>query len=432
MKLVYIISDKYNSHYGGGQIYAFNVINELVNQGVIPYIISISMVDSISKEIEIKIRDNILNEYQFGLKNKSREEATYEFNSILRKLNPDIVHAHAMKSIASESCRKFHIKCIVTAHHGGILCPQGALLRYNDEICNVRAGDKNCLPCVLKNTRGGFIFYPILKNIAYNTRIKVANLIIKINFIPFVTPILISTLSIQNKILDWVAIYKNSSLIVAPSLAIAERMIINGANPETIRVIPHGIPLPSQKYITSQPGNSINFFYIGRINKNKGLHILFEALSTINHEYTIHVFGEAITNDEKRYEKSLLKRYKNVNVIWHGNVPNNELYNSISEFDVLIHPAIFLEVFGLNISESLAIGKTVIATRCGGAEMQIQNNINGFLVPPNNVASIRSALLHLFENPYEITRLSKSRIQAISIQKHVNDLLYLYKSLLFT
>ena len=77
----------------------------------------------------------------------------------------------------------------------------------------------------------------------------------------------------------------------------------------------------------------------------------------------------------------------------------------ISQFDIMIHPTISLEVFGLNIAEALALGKPVIATQCGGAEMQIRDAVNGFLVPPNDIEALKKAIMKIVKEPAIIERL---------------------------
>ena len=80
----------------------------------------------------------------------------------------------------------------------------------------------------------------------------------KLPFVLYFTPVLKATLSIQNKVDEWKTIQKNASLIIAPSTGIAESMIRNGALPEKIKILPHGIPLPAQSSVSEQKNRSKN------------------------------------------------------------------------------------------------------------------------------------------------------------------------------
>ena len=129
--------------------------------------------------------------------------------------------------------------------------------------------------------------------------------------------------------------------------------------------------------------------------------------------------------------KKLKKKYAAINTIWHGAVAHVEITRHIASCDVMIHPAICLEVFGLNIAETLAVGRPVIATRCGGAEMQIHDGENGLLVPPNNTVALRKALSSVINKPSLIKKFANQKSAAISIEQHLADLKKIYESSLY-
>ena len=85
-----------------------------------------------------------------------------------------------------------------------------------------------------------------------------------------------------------------------------------------------------------------------------------------------------------------------------------------------------LEIFGLNISESLLMHKPVLATRCGGAEMQIRDGENGWLVEPNNAIALREKMHQIVQ---EGINLDMNTISSgvISIEEHVKELITLYE-----
>jgi glycosyltransferase involved in cell wall biosynthesis len=356
---------------------------------------------------------------------------------ILEKVKPEIVHVHGYKAIFTKACRKLNIPCIVTAHHGGILCPAGALLNYRDEICRIKANHKDCLPCVLKNIRGGFYFWPVLKLFPLKFRLVFGRFMEKLPFILYFTPVLKAALSIQNKTDEWETIHENASLIIAPSAGIADSMIRNGALPEKIKILPHGIPLPAQSSVSEQKNRSKNvppppqFFYTGRISHIKGIHIMLAAFDRFNGSAKLHIVGGAGNKVEERYMQRLQRKYRhNSQIIWHGKVENQQIFDFIKYYDILIHPAICMEIFGLNIAEALALGKPVIATRCGGAEIQIEDGVNGWLVEPNDINSLKQAM-EVANDRYLTNILFKvdaSRVKPI--EKHAKELIEIYENLI--
>lgn len=77
------------------------------------------------------------------------------------------------------------------------------------------------------------------------------------------------------------------------------------------------------------------------------------------------------------------------------------------------------ETFGVVVVEALALGKPVVATRCGGAESIIRNR-DGILVPPDSVDELAEAMLLLYHkidefDLNEIRASCKSRFGAQAI-----------------
>ena len=88
-----------------------------------------------------------------------------------------------------------------------------------------------------------------------------------------------------------------------------------------------------------------------------------------------------------------------------------------------------MEIFGLNIAEALALGKPVLASRCGGAEVQIHDGVNGWLVEPNDPKAIAEKINRIIMNPEVIESMSHN-CEAISIEEHCNSLVDIYTNVL--
>jgi hypothetical protein len=115
-------------------------------------------------------------------------------------------------------------------------------MNCRDEICHVPVSHEHCLGCVLRNTKTGLFCYPLLKKLPVSLRLKTGQFLSKLPFIYFVTPILSSDLYIEQKQKEWHSIIKNTDIMIAPSYAIADSMILNGFSEEKIKIVPHGIP----------------------------------------------------------------------------------------------------------------------------------------------------------------------------------------------
>jgi glycosyltransferase involved in cell wall biosynthesis len=424
MKLLIVSSGDFYSDYGGGQIYVKSIVDSFIDYGVDMAVVSLSD------------RDGIINKYRecpvLSL-DINNQDVINKLSAILDIVKPDIVHAHGLKSIVSRVCYEKKIPCIITVHHAGVLCPAGALMNQHDEICKIHAGIDVCLPCVLNNVRYGKYAYLLLKYINKRQLVKFGEVIEKIQFIPFITPVLEAAADIEKKISEWHDICNYTKLLIAPSNAIATSMVLNGAELKKISVLPHGIIKHTENIEVIRHNNDdiVRFFFIGRINYIKGLHVLLKAFSEIEvrRPVQLHIIGSAGTRSEHRYMHKMQKKYINdYRIKWHGKINNEDIGRLISMYDVLVHPTICLEVYGLNIAEALLNHKPVIATRCGGPEDQIRNGENGILIEPNNVTALHDAMISLSDNPQLLQTMSSNTSKTVvSIIDHVNELINIYR-----
>ncbi len=420
MKILKISNGDFFSTYGGGQVYVRNLVDEMISQGI-----DIIIFSFVKKHHEIIVKKDYNGIDLYEIADLSKEK----IKELLLQIKPDIVHAHAQKAFFSVLCKELNIPYVVTAHHGGITCPAGTLLNHRDEICHVCVNDKDCLPCVMRNTWWGLsLFYPWMKFISFSVRLKIGHWLSKRPFMYFVTPIGNATLDIQNKKKEWATVAENTDLMIAPSEAIAENMILNGLHPEKIRFIPHGIPINYPSNSVVMPQKKTKFFYVGRICYVKGIHVLLKAFTQLNSNVCeLHLIGDI----SGKYERMLINQYRSYDhIFFHGKIPPEKVSERIQQYDILVHPAIYLEVFGLNIAEALSQGKPVIATRCGGAEMQIRNGENGILVEPNNVDELQEVMRWSIEHPNKIREMSEKTIPyVVPIKDHVHKLVQIYKEL---
>lgn len=420
MRILQIASGDFFSTYGGGQVYVKNIVDEMIRQQYSVQVISFVNRDCAIEEKAYKA----INLYEVGVR------GVVQLQILLEQIRPDVIHAHSHKAQLVELGKTLQIPVIVTAHHGGIVCPAGALLDNHDRICNTTVSHKHCLSCCLRNIRSGRYWYPFMRLLPQQSYKRLGVVLEKIPFIPFITPIGKTALSIERKQEEWKKIVDGCTRMVAPSKAIAEAMQRNGLNEEKVTILPHGIPLPvSSPNFPSVIDGKIKFFYIGRICYVKGLHILLKAFSLLaKPQMELHLIGGSGNKRERRYERMLKKRYaSDTRIVWHGKIPAEHVFEVIKPFHIAVHPTICLEIFGLNISEALAMGKPVLATRCGGAEMQIEDGVNGWLVTPNDVEALARKMEDLSNHftSYDST-LSTQRV--ISIESHCNSLIKLYEA----
>ncbi|OGV25859.1 MAG: hypothetical protein A3F18_02780 [Legionellales bacterium RIFCSPHIGHO2_12_FULL_37_14] len=431
--------EHFDQIHGGGQVYIRHLAAGLIEKNHNVIYISLAAC-AIEQPDQVRVRNDSIEEYKLLFPQKWFHDASSPKSALIKHLaeiiktiNPDIIHAHAWKQYFCLASTMANKPCIVTAHHGGIVCPAGALLKADDTICDVPAHDTHCLKCCVKQVPGFRIWYLLLRYIPCAIRLRLGRFISKLPFIPFLTPLGLMTGAIREKAQSVFYIGAYASKIIAPSPAIAKSLIRNDIPENKICVIPHGIPrIAKRPLIGNLHSRFIRFVFSGRISYEKGLHILLQACSMLSGcYYELHILGAPVGRQATRYYHDLRQIYKLKNIIWYGHKQFDDMLNVISDCDIMIHPALCLEVFGLSIAEALAVGRPVIATRCGGPEIQIRDGENGLLIKPNDPHALADAMQRFIVDPGLVQVMAQQIENVNTIENHVIDLEKVYQSVLF-
>ena len=360
---------------------------------------------------------------------KSRILTVDFIEQYLRQISPDIIHSNMIEGFEIEAAKRLNIPAVVTMHIGGLICPRGGgngFLKWDDSLCNGNIGVE-CRKCCCHELPLPYLAR-IIDFIIPHKLADYLKQIIGHRKIFYLSPLISINDTIAER-LRTIETLKEATVITANS-RLSEMLSSLGI---PTAVIPHGIRHFNRiQYPKIESKSAIKFYFLGRIQYSKGLHILLKALKGLPHNlYELHVFGDAYQpRREQRYKKMILHLAKDINVHFHGFVENRELNRLLKNMHVMIHPAIFHEVYGINISEALSLGHPVLATRCGGPEMQIQEGVNGWLVPPNSPSSLRNAIDNIISQKDQLADMSTNCSCPNTLDHYVEQLMYLYRKII--
>lgn len=359
----------------------------------------------------------------------SEDDKITEITRFFQYISPSIIHSNMVDAIDVYAAKACNIPIVLTIHVGGAICPRGGVhgfMNYKDEICSTSIGS-HCIRCCAQD-----LPFPALSHLLYRTipdRLlswaanKVAG-----KQLFYISQFLNSFKDVTLR-KEKIEIYKYATIIAA-NPRLKELLALNGLKDNVI-LIPHGVQsrpcLPFPKI-----DGVVKFFYVGRIQYAKGIHNMLRAFDGIDTSlYELHIIGDSSESSRgKKYKEHLSQLAKNKNVIFHGEIPNNELESIVKDMHVMIHPAIFLEVYGITIAESLSMGRPVLATRCGGAEMQVQDGVNGWLVLSNNVKVLHDKIVGIINDKEQIISMSENCRIPHSLSQYATNLKLLYSRML--
>lgn len=359
----------------------------------------------------------------------NRDYIVLSIVKLLEYVKPTIIHSNMIEGYEIQAAKKLNIPIVLTIHIGGFICPRGGgngFLMYNDSICDHPIGDI-CMKC-------GCMDLP-LPHLAYGLLKVMPKILIEYLFrrlenrnIFYITPLLNKYISIQNR-KQYINLLTYAHVIAA-NYKLEHLLKINGIPKKNIYLLPHGV---KKRRVLPFPtcNGKVKFYYLGRVQYSKGLHILMKAFDNIDpNKYELHIIGDAENRRrEQLYEQRIRHLAYKKNVIFHGRLPNDKIEEVIKDCHVMIHPAIFLEVYGISISESLSLGRPVLATRCGGAEMQIKDGYNGWLCEPNSIVDLRYKILYIINNYKNLCRYAKNAELPHSLTAYCSCLQLIYNQL---
>jgi len=219
-------------------------------------------------------------------------------------------------------------------------------------------------------------------------------------------------------------IYKNITKILTVSDFIKERF--SALSPvEKIETIHNGIDLKnfSRKEVSPVIRQQIGFtdddfviVYNGRINKDKGISELIEAMLQLESpKIKLMVLGSSFFNDSKNentFILSLKNKAKTIKdrIVFTGFIPYKKIPNYLQIADIAVLPSIWEEPFGLTIVETMAIGLPLITTRSGGIP-EICGGVATIIDKNNLVSNLTSAILYLFQHPEKREQMSKASME---------------------
>jgi glycosyltransferase involved in cell wall biosynthesis len=130
--------------------------------------------------------------------------------------------------------------------------------------------------------------------------------------------------------------------------------------------------------------------FVGRIEPRKGVLDLIAAAPAIRAgapEAIVVIVGDDPWDAFPDYLARVRAAEDVVHVPWHDNAPG-----LMRHFDVLVAPS-HQEPFGTVLSEAMAVGTPVVATRVGGLAEVVDDGVTGLLVEPGDPDALARAIL---------------------------------------
>lgn len=165
-----------------------------------------------------------------------------------------------------------------------------------------------------------------------------------------------------------------------------------------------GLNLHDYPYVPKNVYLPLEFLFIGRLLKEKGIHELISAVKIVKQKYPDTVFtilGEIDHANMGALKQTQLDEYIQTGLInYIGHVSNVKDY--IIQSDVFVLPS-YREGVPRSTQEAMAIGRPVITTDVPGCRETVIDGVNGFLIPKWNVETLAKKMIYFIENPEKVS-----------------------------
>jgi glycosyltransferase involved in cell wall biosynthesis len=135
--------------------------------------------------------------------------------------------------------------------------------------------------------------------------------------------------------------------------------------------------------------SDVTFLSVSRLERNKGYHVLIEALSKLRDRLPPRWRWLLVGQGKERAALETLARERGIaeHTIFAGRLDDAELHSLYEEIDLVIHPSLY-EGSSLVTLEGMIHRKPVVATAVGGIPDKVFDGRNGYLAPPGDAEAL--------------------------------------------
>lgn len=174
--------------------------------------------------------------------------------------------------------------------------------------------------------------------------------------------------------------------------------------------------------------NTFLILSIGELNKNKNHESIIRAIANLNNRNIQYfICGSGVLEKKLRLLINSLELNDNVKLLGY----RNDIHELCAAADLFVFPS-YREGLSVSLMEAMAAGLPIIASNIRGNTDLIKSNINGILVEPDDIESIKTSILKLMNEPKLRNKMklnNENDIEKFAIQNVSELMKNIYNSL---
>ncbi len=172
-------------------------------------------------------------------------------------------------------------------------------------------------------------------------------------------------------------------------------------------------------------GKMNSIIYVGRLNKNKNLSLVLNALGVLKKQniiFELHVVGGYKDDYYETVVTSLMAEHDLANQVkFYGWQTQEQILEIYEKGRIFILPS-QQETMPVAIAEAMAQGKVIVASNVGAIAEMFTDKLAGFLFERNNLEQLIETLKHLYNNIDVIEKVSAKAVSEAREKFHPDSI----------
>lgn len=190
------------------------------------------------------------------------------------------------------------------------------------------------------------------------------------------------------------------------------------------RVLVNGSGVPLDEYAFSElVEGRVRFLMATRLLRTKGVHEFAQAARELKSRY-----GEAvdfvllgpIDTNPNALSPALVDEWNAAGFLTYSGAVG-DVRPFLADASVFVLPSFYMEGTPRSILEAMAVGRAIITTDHRGCRNTVAEGVNGFLVKPQSVDSLKDAMIKFIENPELIQSMGVASRKMVEEKFDVRD-----------
>ncbi len=217
--------------------------------------------------------------------------------------------------------------------------------------------------------------------------------------------------------------YNQMDKVFVPSKATGDELIAKGIAPEKITLFTRGVDI--ERFTPEKRNGSLRrwglergttLLYVGRISREKNLHLLADAFLDLRRE---HPDTNLVIAGDGPYAAEMRERLDGKGAVFTGYLQGDDLAGLYASCDVFVFPST-TDTFGNVVLEAQASGLPVIVTPLGGPQENVEHDVTGLVVAEVDRAALVGAMAELVRDEPRRRRMSRAARSAMERRSFAN------------